>query len=47
MNRDISAKASLGDHSATGQLGQRLDQLKNKLQGFAVIDPDGRFVGEV
>ena len=47
MNREISAKARLGDDSATGQLGQRLDQLKNKLQGFAVIDPDGRFVGEV
>lgn len=38
MNREISA---------TGQLGHRLDQLKNKLQGFAIIDLDGRFVGEV
>ncbi len=47
MNPEFSAKARLDDHSTTGHLGQRLDQLKNKLQGFAVIDPDGRFVGEV
>ena len=47
MNYKTSAKAQPVDDAATRQLAPRLDQLKMKLQGFAVIDSAGQLVGEV
>ena len=46
MNREVSAKAQPVD-AATPQLAPRLDQVKMKLQGFAVIDSEGQLIGEV
>ncbi len=47
MNREIPAKVQSNDDATTRPLAPRLEQLKLKLQGFAVVDSEGRFIGEV
>ncbi len=48
MNRELSsAEAQPTSAIVARRLALRLDQLKMKLKSFAVIDAEGRFVGEV
>ena len=47
MNPEIYAKEQPDSTIAARRLASRLDQLKTKLKSFAVIDSEGRFVGEV
>ncbi|MCY7320963.1 MAG: PRC-barrel domain-containing protein, partial [Phormidesmis sp. CAN_BIN36] len=47
MNREIFENPQLIADATTTPLAPRLEQLKLKLQGFAVVDSAGRFMGEV
>jgi sporulation protein YlmC with PRC-barrel domain len=47
MNPQTSTKAHLDETELPQPVQSRLDQLKNRIAGFSVIDRQGRFVGEV
>jgi stress response protein YsnF/sporulation protein YlmC with PRC-barrel domain len=47
MNRELSTKPRSLNEPVSHRLAFRLDQLRTKLVGFKVVDPEGQLIGEV